>query len=214
MTAQRQTAQWHESYRRRLLVPTFRSSRIFAAGIFRELRKLMGTSKLMILVPLFGSRSLIQIPVLQRRDFKPAALAVLFGFLAGICVACAGSDARATTTERVVANRFSGLAIDGFDPVAYFVDRHPVLGLPDFEAAEAGAIWRFHNEGNRAFFVAHPEIYGPQFGGYDPTEVAIAEKRLYLFGLEANRDAFAADPQRYLQQAQARWPQLEQGLAQ
>ena len=187
----------------------------------------MGTSKLMILVPLFGLRSLIQIPGLQRRDFKPAALAVLFGFLAGICVACAGSDARATTTERVVANRFSGLAIDGFDPVAYFVDRHPVLGLPDFEAAEAGAIWRFHNEGNRAFFVVHPEIYGPQFGGYDPTEVArgvtfagnprfwaIAGERLYLFGLEANRDAFAADPQRYLQQAQARWPQLEQGLAQ
>ena len=139
----------------------------------------------------------------------------------------AGFAARASTTERVVVNRFSGLAIEGFDPVAYFVDRHPVLGLPDFEAAEAGAVWRFHNEGNRASFVAHPDVYGPQFGGYDPIDVArgvtfagnprfwvVAGERLYLFGLEANRDAFAADPQAYLRAGHARWPQLEQGLAQ
>jgi hypothetical protein len=153
--------------------------------------------------------------------------AAFFVLLAGISLVWAGFAARATTTERVVANRFSGLAIDGFDPVAYFVDRHPVLGLPDFEAAEAGAVWRFHNEGNRASFVAHPEIYGPQFGGYDPTDVArgvtfasnprfwvISGERLYLFGLEASRDAFAADPERYLRQANARWPELEQELAQ
>jgi hypothetical protein len=147
--------------------------------------------------------------------------------LAGICLACADFAARASTTERVVVNRFSGLAIEGFDPVAYFVDRHPVRGLPEFEAAEGGAVWRFHNEGNRASFVAHPDVYGPQFGGYDPTDVArgvtfagnprfwvIAGDRLYLFGLEASRDAFAADPERYLQQARLRWPELEQGLAQ
>ena len=36
----------------------------------------------------------------------------------------------------------------------------------------AGAVWRFRNEGNRASFVAHPEIYGPQFGGYDPVDLA------------------------------------------
>jgi hypothetical protein len=158
-----------------------------------------------------------------RRPFR----AVIFVVLAGIGLIWAGFAARATTTERVVVNRFSGLAIEGFDPVAYFVDRHPVLGLPDFEAAEAGAVWRFHNEGNRASFVAHPDVYGPQFGGYDPIDVArgvtfagnprfwvISGERLYLFGLEASRDAFAADPAHYLRQANARWPQLEQGLAQ
>ena len=48
--------------------------------------------------------------------------------------------APAATTERVVVNRFSGLAIEGFDPVAYFVDARPVLGLEDFEASEAGAV--------------------------------------------------------------------------
>src|SRR5581483_1634079 len=155
------------------------------------------------------------------------ALLALLAFSAGICAVWTGFAARAATTERVVVNRFSGLAIEGFDPVAYFVDRHPVLGLPEYEAAEAGAIWRFRNEGNRAFFVDHPDIYGPQFGGYDPTDVArgvtfagnprfwvITGERLYLFGLEASRDAFAADPERYLHQANARWPVLEQGLAQ
>ena len=133
----------------------------------------------------------------------------------------------AATTERVVVNRFSGLAIEGFDPVAYFVEGHPVRGLPDIELMQGGAVWRFHNEGDRAFFAEHPEIYGPQFGGYDPTEVArgvtqagnplffvVADQRLYLFSREANRDAFAADPDRFLAQANARWPELERGLAQ
>src|SRR3984957_18955354 len=73
--------------------------------------------------------------------------------------------AQAATTERVVVNRFSGLVIEGYDPVAYFVDARPTIGLPECEASEAGAVWRFHNEGNRASFVAHPDIYGPQFGG-------------------------------------------------
>jgi hypothetical protein len=142
-------------------------------------------------------------------------------------VTCLDPVALASTTERVVVNRFSGLAIEGFDPVAYFIEQQAVLGLPDYEAAQAGAVWRFHNEGNRASFVAHPEIYGPQFGGYDPIDVArgvtlagnprffvVAGQRLYLFGLEANRDAFAADPGRYLPEARERWPQLEEMLAQ
>ena len=133
----------------------------------------------------------------------------------------------ATTTERVVANRFSGLAIEGYDPVAYFVLGTPTKGLPDFEASQAGAVWRFHNEGNRASFVAHPEVYGPQFGGYDPTDIArgvivagnprfflVTGDRLYLFSLEANRDAFSADPEHFLAQARTRWPELEQTLVQ
>jgi hypothetical protein len=163
----------------------------------------------------------------RQERYRRRALAAFFALLAGLGLVWAGFAARAAATERVVVNRFSGLAIEGFDPVAYFVDRQPVLGLPDFEAAEAGAVWRFHNEGNRASFVAHPDVYGPQFGGYDPIDVArgvtfagnprfwvITGERLYLFGFEANRDAFAADPQRYVQQANVRWPELEQGLSQ
>jgi hypothetical protein len=135
--------------------------------------------------------------------------------------------AQAATTERIIVNRYTGLAIEGFDPVAYFVDVRAVIGLPEFEASQAGAVWRFRNEGNRASFVAHPDIYGPQFGGYDPVDLArgvtyagnprfwlIAGERLYLFGREENRDAFGADPERFQKEASSRWPALEQQLAQ
>jgi hypothetical protein len=153
------------------------------------------------------------------------AFIALLAALIGIC----GLDwaARAATTERLVVNRYSGLAIEGYDPVAYFTDERAVRGLPDYEAAEAGAIWRFRNESNRDAFVAHPEIYGPRFGGYDPIDLArgvtaggnprfwtVVGQRLYLFGLEEHRAAFAADPQRFLEKAEARWPVLQQELSQ
>jgi hypothetical protein len=158
--------------------------------------------------------------------FRPRiALIALMASLAA--QACPDFAARAATTERVVVNRFSGLAIEGFDPVAYFVDGRALVGLPEFEASEAGAVWRFRNEGNRASFVAHPDIYGPRFGGYDPTDLArgvtvaanprfflISGQRLYLFSREENRDVFAGDPGRFLREANARWPVLEQDLAQ
>jgi hypothetical protein len=146
------------------------------------------------------------------------AVFVLFGF---------NRPSHGSTTERIVVNRFSGLAIEGFDPVAYFTDALPVRGRPDFEASASGAVWRFHNGGNRDAFAAHPEIYGPQFGGYDPIDVArgvalagnphffvVVERRLYLFGREESRSAFAADPARFLKDAQARWPELQKTLAQ
>jgi hypothetical protein len=141
--------------------------------------------------------------------------------------ACLDSRATAATTERVVASRYSGLAIGGFDPVAYFTDQAALQGLPDFEAAVAGVVWRFRNEGNRASFVAHPEIYGPRFGGYDPIDLArgvtnagnprffvVSGQRLYLFDREETRDAFAAEPERFLKDANARWPELKENLAQ
>ncbi|MGO8911278.1 MAG: YHS domain-containing (seleno)protein [Bradyrhizobium sp.] len=163
--------------------------------------------------------------------FRPGiALFILLASLLAVGLGGLGSSgfvAQAATTERVVANRFSGLAIEGYDPVAYFVDGSPMIGLPEFEASEAGVVWRFRNEGNRASFVAHPDIYGPQFGGYDPVDLArgvtvagnprfwaISGERLYLFAREEHRDAFAADSERFLPRANSRWPALEQDLAQ
>ena len=142
----------------------------------------------------------------ERYRWRPAI--AFFASLAGFLVlACPEFTARASTTERVVVNRFSGIAIEGFDPVAYFVQGRAVLGREDFEAADAGAVWRFRNEGNRASFVAHPEIYGPQFGGYDPVDLGrgvtyagnprfwvVSGERLYLFGREENRDALPPIP--------------------
>ena len=153
-----------------------------------------------------------------------AFFALLAGVFASIFLY---SPAFAQTTERVVVNRYSGLAIEGFDPVAYFTDSQATPGVADFEAAESGAVWRFRNEGNRASFVAHPEVYDPQFGGYDPVDLGrgvtyagnprfwlVSGQRLYLFGREESRDAFAADPARFLKDAGARWPAIEQNLAQ
>ena len=151
----------------------------------------------------------------------------MIALLAGLGVqALPEFAARAATTERVVVNRYTGLAIEGFDPVAYFADARPVVGLPDFEASESGAVWRFRNASNRASFVAHPDIYGPRFGGYDPIDLArgvtfagnprfflVSGQRLYLFGHEESRNAFAADPGQFLADANQRWPELEQTLA-
>lgn len=133
--------------------------------------------------------------------------------------------AHAATTERVVADRLTGLAIGGIDPVAYFTDGRMLPGRADVEVSAEGVVWRFRNSGNRAFFVARPDIYGPQFGGYDPVDVArgvpvagrpqvwmISGERLYLFARSESRDAFAADPATVLDAARRRWPQLRETL--
>jgi hypothetical protein len=104
------------------------------------------------------------------------------------------STSRATTTEQVVTDRNTGLAISGFDPVTYFIDGAPLKGSDELEYAFAGAVWRFRNEGNRGAFIADPEVYMPRYGGYDPLGIArgvavpgdprvwlLAGERLYLF---------------------------------
>jgi hypothetical protein len=132
----------------------------------------------------------------------------------------------AATTELVVMNRHTGLAIDGFDPVAYFVDGTPNIGRAEFEYGFAGAAWRFRNEGNRAAFAAHPEVYMPRFGGYDPIAVArgaaasghphlwlIARERLYLFHNAEARAAFAQDAGRAIDAAERNWRKVRRTLA-
>ncbi|MCK1733169.1 hypothetical protein IVA79_04130 [Bradyrhizobium sp. 138] len=156
-----------------------------------------------------------------------ALIRLVVCLLSGIWIIGAGLPAGAATTERIVVNRFSGVAIEGFDPVAYFVAGRAMRGTAEFEASLWGAVWRFRNEGNRASFLAHPEIYGPQFGGYDPADIArgvtiagnprffaIVAQRLYLFSREANRDAFAANPERFLYEVGKRWPALWEQLSQ
>ena len=82
----------------------------------------------------------------SRRARKRSVWPVLtLGLVIG---ACELSPAlRAATTERIVVDRHTGLAIYGVDPVAYFTDRKPIVGKPEFEHRHAGVIWRFDNEG-------------------------------------------------------------------
>jgi hypothetical protein len=143
--------------------------------------------------------------------------------VAAICVALwAGTQApKAAPTDRLVVNPASGLAISGFDPVAYFTQEKAVLGRPDMELTQNGAVWRFMNEGNRAAFAAHPEVYTPQFGGYDPVAVdreasvpghpqiwAVAGERLYLFYNDSARTAFLDNPGRIVDSAHRKWPDV------
>jgi hypothetical protein len=143
-----------------------------------------------------------------------------------LCALPAVLPVAAATTERVVVDRHSGLAILGFDPVAYFTDGQPLPGKDEFERPHAGAVWRFCNEGNLAAFAAAPEIYMPQFGGYDPTGIArgvpvpgnprfwlIWNERLYLFYSGEAKDAFARDSEEMLATAVQGWELLQRKLA-
>lgn len=163
----------------------------------------------------------------QKRNGWRLGGAFLVPLVAMAAQVSSGFSAGAGTTERVVVNRYTGLAIEGFDPVGYFTEARAVSGQSRFEASEAGAVWRFSNEGNRAAFVAYPDIYGPQFGGYDPVDIArgvpfagnpqlwvISEQRLYLFGRPESRNAFIAAPNKFLLEANRRWPAVQETLAQ
>lgn len=165
----------------------------------------------------------------QRQENKGQRLKIAsLAAIAGLFFGLAGQtwQVRAAATERIVVNRFTGLAIDGFDPVAYFTDKDALAGQPDIEVADQGAIWRFRNAGNRAVYLEHPEIYGPRFGGYDPADMArgkpvpgrpqiwlIRNERLYLFNRVESRDAFAAAPDRILEEADAKWPEVSAKLS-
>jgi hypothetical protein len=158
------------------------------------------------------------IPLCGRRK---ASLRLLCATVAIAGLAGWAALASATTTERIVTDRLTGIAIGGFDPVAYFTDHEPVPGHPDFELSEGGVVWRFANEGNRAAFAADPNVYTPQFGGYDPIAVArgasaaghpeiwlISGSRLYLFYSAEARDTFAADPDAARVAAEENWPRV------
>jgi hypothetical protein len=159
----------------------------------------------------------------QRRELKGWRRGIALILL--LCTAA--GTAPALGSERVVANRLTGVALNGTDPVAYFTDGRPLLGDPDLELSLGGTVWRFRNEGNRAFFAANPEVYSPQFSGYDPVDAArgvgypgnpqywlISGNRLYLFGRPQTRDAFAAAPEAVLREARKRWSQVQSELPQ
>jgi hypothetical protein len=163
----------------------------------------------------------------ERKSRRLAAIsAAILGALMAAGAGLAPIGSTAATTERVVANRHTGLAIDGFDPVAYFVDGAPRIGHAGLEFRHAGASWRFLNEGNRAAFAAAPDVYMPRFGGYDPVAVArgtataghprlwaIVDKRLYLFHSAEAQAAFNANAASAIEAANRHWPEVLDSLS-
>jgi hypothetical protein len=157
----------------------------------------------------------------KRYRTADAAFASLLAILAAVAPA-----SRAATTETLVVDRYTGLAIGGYDPVAFYTEGKPVAGSPDFELEYSGAIWRFRNIGNRQAFAARPDIYMPKFGGYDPVGVAhgvavagnpgvwaITGGQLFLFYDRDRLAAFAADAQRITSVAERKWPDVLRTLS-
>ncbi len=166
----------------------------------------------------------------QRRKWRDAfvfgALSAVVLTLSSLCGGAFGPvSAGSAIVAKVVVDPHSGIALYGFDPVAYFTEGQPTPGASDFEYRYAGTSWRFRNEGNRAAFAANPEVYAPCFGGYDPLGIArgVATPghpqlwvrrgdRIYLFHKEETRSAFIADPTAALAAAESRWPQVMKDL--
>ena len=59
-----------------------------------------------------------------------------------------------------------GIAIKGYDPVAYFTMGQPVKGMSQFMYKWSGADWLFSTREHLDLFAASPKKYAPQYGGY------------------------------------------------
>ena len=144
-----------------------------------------------------------------------------------LSVIAMSSVSGASSKSDPVNHSSGGIAIRGFDPVAYFTDSQALPGREQIECAFAGTVWRFRSEGNQAAFVADPEVYMPRFGGYDPIGVArgvpvpgnprfwlIVDDRLYLFRSPEAREEFAREGDRAITIADRTWPSIQRTLAQ
>ena len=120
-----------------------------------------------------------------------------------------------------IYSNWLGRAIGGYDPVAYFTEGKPVEGSGDYTAKWKGADWRFASAANRDMFVAAPEKYAPQYGGYcayavaqnstakiDPTAWAIVDGKLYLNYSHAIQKTWTADRAAYIAAADRNWPSV------
>lgn len=142
-----------------------------------------------------------------------------------VAAICAVSSPARPAGEPIVVNPNTGLAISGFDPVAYFTEGKPTFGRPELELRLEGVVWRFRNEGDRGAFAENPEVYTPRFGGYDPVAIAngksvpghplfwaVTGQRLYLFYSDDARATFLADTDRILSRANHKWPEVARTL--
>jgi YHS domain-containing protein len=124
--------------------------------------------------------------------------------------------------ERILVNRdANGLALQGYDPVAYFTDRKPVKGSPEFKLLHRGALYHFASAEHRDAFQREPARYEPAFGGYcgyaasinrlspiSPEFWEILDGRLVLQHNQKAWDAWHEDVPGNLAKADANWPGL------
>lgn len=123
--------------------------------------------------------------------------------------------------QSVVTDPLTGVALSGYDPVAYFTDNEARPGDASNEVVWQGVSWYFASEANRDAFLSAPEIYAPRFGGHcamsmsrgylsdgNPTIFLIFENHLLLFYSVGNREAFSTNPNIALVRGQGKWDLL------
>ena len=120
-----------------------------------------------------------------------------------------------------VNTSFTGLAIKGYDPVAYFLLKTPVKGSKQYAYEWRGATWLFANPNHLKMFQNFPENYAPQYGGYcawavsqndtaniDPKAWRIVNGKLYLnYNADIQRK-WEADQVWFIELADQHWPHL------
>jgi YHS domain-containing protein len=138
--------------------------------------------------------------------------------LVGICSAqAAGPDINADP---------SGLALHGYDPVAYFTEGKPVKGKTDITAEYDSATYRFATAANLAMFQSDPGKYAPQYGGYcaygtalgkkfdgDPNVWKVVDGKLYLNVNPKVSKLWGKDIPGFIEKADANWPQIKDKTA-
>jgi YHS domain-containing protein len=115
-----------------------------------------------------------------------------------------------------------GLALGGYDPVAYFEGGKPVRGREGISASYGGARYLFATAAHRQTFLKEPEKFVPEFGGYcvvgaafgekvdvDPTTGQVVNGRLYLNNSRKALDIFNKDMPGIIAKAQDRWPAVK-----
>jgi YHS domain-containing protein len=120
-------------------------------------------------------------------------------------------------------NDVGGAAIKGYDPVAYFTDNRAVPGSDAFTTQYDGATFKFASAEHRDAFLADPEKYLPQYGGFcaygaaanakaaiDPEAFTIVNGKLYLNHSKSVQAKWLEDVQGYIASANKNWPTLSQ----
>ena len=111
------------------------------------------------------------------------------------------------------------VALRGYDPVAYFTDKRPVLGSAEYQREWDGAVYHFASADHLQLFVANPDRYLPQYNSWCAASVAKGEKvrpnpeywivvdgKLYLFGKSIGPGLMRADPVAMKHRADKNWP--------
>ncbi len=100
---------------------------------------------------------------------------------------------RINAADPINSSFWGNKAIDGYDPVAYHLQKRAVLGAKKISYPWKGAVWFFSSSENRDLFKKDPQKYAPQYGGYcawaaaqgkladtDPKLFDLHEGKLYL----------------------------------